>query len=53
MSQIILLAAVKQESAKTQNGLVSKDTSPSDFNFENSPPHSLPNPTSGGAGGGN
>jgi hypothetical protein len=42
MSQIILLTAVKQESAKTQNGLVSKDTSPSNFNFQNSPPHSLP-----------
>ena len=42
MSQIILLAAVKQESAKTQNGLVSEDTSPSNFNFQNSPPHSLP-----------
>ena len=26
-------AAVEQESAKTQNGLVSKDTSPSNFNF--------------------
>ena len=50
--KIVLLQHLHDESAETQNGLVSKDTSPFDFNFWNCSA-SLPCRTCGGAGGGN
>src|SRR5215469_11994498 len=50
--KIVLLEYLATESAETQNGLVSKDTSPFNFEIGNSSA-SLPCRISGGAGGGN
>ena len=40
--KIVLLRHLWEESAKTQNGLVSKDTSPFNFNIQNRSAHSMP-----------